>query len=155
MKGISFSYLLGLLFSTVCLILFSNTYGEDKKTDEGKIAAQQGADSLKAQTVCPVAEGEIIKDAYIDYKGHRIYFCCMGCQAGFKKNPEKYLLILKEKEEQPDLTADVSEQKFCPVTGKNIDKSFYEDYDFKRVYLCSEKCMKKFRKNPEKYLEKM
>jgi len=45
----------------------------------------------KAQTVCPVLKGNIDKNVYVDYKGHRIYFCCKGCDAEFKKDPEKYL----------------------------------------------------------------
>lgn len=50
----------------------------------------------KAQTTCPVLGGEINKHLYTDYKGYRIYFCCAGCPEEFKKNPEKYLKILKD-----------------------------------------------------------
>jgi YHS domain-containing protein len=32
----------------------------------------------------------------MDYKGQRIYFCCQGCDAEFKKDPEKYLKKIKE-----------------------------------------------------------
>ena len=45
----------------------------------------------KPQTVCPVLSGNIDKNVYVDYKGHRIYFCCKGCDTEFKKDPEKYL----------------------------------------------------------------
>ena len=45
----------------------------------------------KAQTACPVLQGNIDKNIYVDYKGQRIYFCCKGCDAEFKKDPEKYL----------------------------------------------------------------
>jgi YHS domain-containing protein len=53
----------------------------------GAVWAQQG----KAQTVCPVLQGNIDKSVYVDYKGKRIYFCCKGCDAEFNKDPEKYL----------------------------------------------------------------
>jgi len=43
------------------------------------------------QTVCPVLGGNIDKKVYVDYQGKRIYFCCPGCPAEFKKDPEKYL----------------------------------------------------------------
>ncbi len=43
------------------------------------------------QTVCPVLGGKIDKKVYADYQGKRIYFCCPGCPAEFKKDPEKYL----------------------------------------------------------------
>ena len=45
----------------------------------------------KPQTACPVLQGNIDKIIYVDYKGQRIYFCCAGCDAEFKKDPEKYL----------------------------------------------------------------
>ena len=49
----------------------------------------------KTQTACPVLQGNIDKNVYVDYKGHRIYFCCKGCDAEFKKDPEKYLKKLE------------------------------------------------------------
>ena len=45
----------------------------------------------QGQTTCPVLKGNIDKNVYVDYKGQRIYFCCAGCDAEFKKDPEKYL----------------------------------------------------------------
>ncbi len=49
-----------------------------------------------SQTICPVMEGKINKDIYIDYNLERIYFCCKGCIGEFKKNPEKYIKKLKD-----------------------------------------------------------
>ncbi len=45
----------------------------------------------KPQTVCPVLGDNIDKKVFIDYQGKRIYFCCSGCDAEFRKDPEKYL----------------------------------------------------------------
>jgi YHS domain-containing protein len=50
----------------------------------------------KPQTTCPVLAGNIDKSVYADYQGKRIYFCCTGCDAEFKKNPEKYMKKLQE-----------------------------------------------------------
>jgi len=50
----------------------------------------------KPQTTCPVLGGDIDKSVYVDYQGKRIYFCCMGCDAEFKKNPEMYMKKLRE-----------------------------------------------------------
>jgi len=50
----------------------------------------------KPQTDCPVLAGKIDKNVYADYKGKRIYFCCKGCDASFKKDPEKYMKKLQE-----------------------------------------------------------
>jgi YHS domain-containing protein len=46
-------------------------------------------------------------------------------------------------------------QTKCPVLGGNIDKSTYVDYKGQRVYFCCKGCDDEFKKNPEKYLEKM
>ena len=45
---------------------------------------------------CPVMPGEAVKKKfYVDYKGERIYLCCRNCVKAFKKNPEKFLAIIK------------------------------------------------------------
>lgn len=50
----------------------------------------------KPQTVCPVLAGNIDKKVYVDYQGKRVYFCCKGCDAEFKKDPEKYMKKIQE-----------------------------------------------------------
>ena len=45
----------------------------------------------KPQTLCPVLGGNVNKQVYADYQGKRVYFCCSGCDAEFKKDPEKYM----------------------------------------------------------------
>jgi YHS domain-containing protein len=54
------------------------------------------ADQPKPQTLCPVLGGNIDKKVYADYQGKRIYFCCQGCDAEFKKDPEKYMKKIQE-----------------------------------------------------------
>jgi YHS domain-containing protein len=58
----------------------------------------------KAQTACPVMGGNINKNLYADYKGQRVYFCCTGCDAEFKKDPEKYLEKMKSQGVTPEKT---------------------------------------------------
>ena len=53
------------------------------------------ADQAKPQTLCPVLAGNIDKKVYMDYQGKRLYFCCSGCDAEFKKDPEKYMKKLE------------------------------------------------------------
>ncbi|HEB70416.1 MAG TPA: YHS domain-containing protein [Desulfobulbus sp.] len=54
------------------------------------------------QTTCPVMGGKINKKLYADYKGQRVYFCCLGCPPEFKKNPEKYIQKLKKMGQEPE-----------------------------------------------------
>ena len=51
--------------------------------------------------------------------------------------------------------AEAGTQTTCPVLGNPIDKSLYEDYQGKRVYLCCKRCPKKFKADPDKYIKKM
>lgn len=56
-----------------------------------------------AQTTCPVMGGTIVnKKLYADYKGERVYFCCMACPAQFAKDPEKYINKLKKMGQEPE-----------------------------------------------------
>jgi YHS domain-containing protein len=63
----------------------------------GILAAGAGlAADPKPQTLCPVLGGNIDQNVYADHQGNRIYFCCQGCDAEFRQNPEKYMKKLQE-----------------------------------------------------------
>ncbi len=49
------------------------------------------------------------------------------------------------------------ENKLCPVTGEKIDKNAEVKYEYKgKVYsFCCQACIVEFKKNPEKFIEKM
>jgi YHS domain-containing protein len=107
-------------------------------------------EELKPQTHCPVLGGEINKDVYTDYQGQRVYFCCEGCIATFKENPDKYMHKIHK-----DKVLLESVQTKCPVMGGDIDKNVYTDYMGRRVYFCCASCIEEFLKDPGKYLKKM
>lgn len=46
-------------------------------------------------------------------------------------------------------------QTHCPVLNEPIDKKVFIDHNGKRIYFCCSGCIENFKKNPEKYLEKM
>ena len=69
----------------------------------GTFAAGAGlAADPKPQTLCPVLGGNIDQKVYADYQGNRIYFCCQGCDAEFRKNPEKCMKKLQEQGVTPE-----------------------------------------------------
>ena len=76
-----------LLTAMILGLATFNGYAEDKKPVKAK----------KAQTHCPVMNGEINKEKFVDVKGKRIYVCCPPCIAKIKKNPDKYIKILEDK----------------------------------------------------------
>ncbi len=52
------------------------------------------------QTTCPVMEGAINKDIFVEYQGKKVYFCCAGCEKIFKEDPEKYIAKLPQFQEE-------------------------------------------------------
>ncbi len=54
------------------------------------------------QVVCPVSGEPVNKAtaATYTYKGKTYYFCCPACISEFKKDPEKYIKRMKEREKQ-------------------------------------------------------
>lgn len=46
-------------------------------------------------------------------------------------------------------------QTTCPVLGGKINKEVYTDYQGQRIYFCCSGCDTEFKKDPEKYLQKM
>jgi YHS domain-containing protein len=52
-------------------------------------------------------------------------------------------------------TAPGKVQTVCPVMGGNIDKNLFIDYQGQRVYFCCPACLEVFKKDPEKFLQKM
>ena len=70
-----------------------------------------GAAFSKVQEICPVMGGKINKEIYADHDGKRVYFCCSGCIAPFKKDPETYLKKMKEEGVDPAEVPVTSETK--------------------------------------------
>jgi YHS domain-containing protein len=46
-------------------------------------------------------------------------------------------------------------QTTCPVMGSPINKNIYTDYLGKRIYFCCNPCVQEFKKDPEKYRQKL
>jgi YHS domain-containing protein len=151
LTGITITIIITVLLFVSCL------YGqtEESMATEDIITKDRGTDNLKPQTVCPLTGNEISKDAFVDYRGQRVYLCCMGCEARFLKSPEKALQKIKENGETVENLDPASVQPNCPVSGTIIIPALFMDYEIHRIYFCSDKCRKKFSKKPEKYLKKI
>lgn len=51
-------------------------------------------------------------------------------------------------------TTDANQTK-CPIMGGDVNKTVFADYAGKRVYFCCAPCTDAFKKDPDKYIEKM
>lgn len=54
------------------------------------------------QTQCPVMGGDIDRTIFVDHAGVRVYFCCAGCDATFRKNPAVYLAKMRAQGVEPE-----------------------------------------------------
>ena len=61
--------------------------------------------ACKPQTLCPVMGGKVDKAIFADVGGCRVYFCCGECVETFKKDPAKYLKVIKDNGESPEKVA--------------------------------------------------
>ncbi len=86
------------------------------------------------------------------YKGTKYYFCAQSCKDNFDKNPEKYArretLSLETKKPQGETVKDL----VCGMTVDPESAAYHHEYDSKPYFFCSEHCLEKFRKDPEKYI---
>lgn len=46
-------------------------------------------------------------------------------------------------------------QTLCPVKGKKVDASKVVEHEGFKIYVCCNGCVKAFKKNPKKYMEKL
>ena len=141
-----------LLISILAIAFIAKpSLAQDKAQEKAK-QVKEVKKEIPNQENCPVMGGPINKEAFVDYNGKRVYFCCSGCDEKFLEDPETYLKKMKDEgvvlDDAPIL------QENCLVTGKPINKEIYTDYNGTRVYFCCEGCKPKFEKSPEKYLKK-
>jgi YHS domain-containing protein len=47
--------------------------------------------AVKKQTHCPIMGGTINTNVFTVYEGKKVYFCCKGCIAPFKKDATSYI----------------------------------------------------------------
>ena len=77
----------GLVILTSC---------KEKSEPSGAAEVEEAASAGIEQTTCSVMGGAINKKIFTEYKGKKVYFCCAGCDAKFKAEPEKYIAKLPQ-----------------------------------------------------------
>lgn len=98
--------------------------------------------------------GEMGEPVNFVHNNRLVRFCCKSCVRGFKKNPQKFLkqldegIIKKQAHAYPLKACVVSGEPLGGEMGDPIDKV----YNNRLVRLCCKGCIKKFEKEPSKYL---
>jgi YHS domain-containing protein len=88
--------------------------------DDQATGTKNAATKTEVVAKCPITGEKITKDAAIDYKGGKLYFCCPGCIAPFKEKTAKY----EAKANEQLVITGQAKQIACPVTGaKSLNPS--------------------------------
>lgn len=95
------------------------------------------------QLFCPVSGMTVKKEYSTEYKGKKIYFNDGECIKTFNMGPEKYMKVYS-------LVFGGANQR-CPVSNGIIDPKYHTGYNSRIIYFRSEKDLKEFQANPEKY----
>lgn len=102
-------------------------------------------------TLAPLGEKPVV----LNHEGQEMQFCCKECVAKFKASPDAYLAKM-------DTAAKESAKKnpyplsTCLVSGEKLDsmgKPYVFVYRDREIKLCCKACLKKFQKNPAKYMD--
>lgn len=107
----------------------------EAKADKAKSKKGDPSKSLQGAR-CPVTGENVSKEAALDYKGGRIYFCCAACIDKFKADKAKYE---SRANVQLVVTGQVRQIQ-CPLTGGEFDPEIQVIVCGVQVCLCSEEC---------------
>ena len=110
--------------------------------------AQPEAVTLQPQTTCPIMDGAIDTQHYVDKGNQRIFVCCPPCKAKVEADFEGAVTKLAEKGQGPA-------QAKCPIMQRMTvtPNSRYVDYEGQRIYVCCGSCHRNVTANPEAALK--
>lgn len=89
-----------------------------------------------------------------EHEGRTVWFCCDGCEADFKADPDTYLKMVDDAVIAQQL--DTYPMDTCLISGDELgDEPIDYVYENRLVRLCCEMCIGTFLKNPDAYLAKL
>ena len=101
----------------------------------------------RVQVTCPVSGKPVDPSISLDYQGKTIQFCCKKCPRKFKEDSAGYMAKYYKS---------FTTQTQCPVSGEDINPaSFVSLSKDEKVFMCCDKCLKKFDANRSKYGAKL
>jgi len=88
----------GMVFMLASFLLMGLIMVNSCKKSEPAAPAEpeKAVSATIQQTTCPIMGGAINKDIFTEYKGKKVYFCCLPCKGKFKAEPEKYVAKLPQ-----------------------------------------------------------
>src|SRR5688572_18546027 len=107
------------------------------------VAAVMAAEGAKVKiegVKCVVAGSKDAKEANsLEYKGGKVFFCCMNCPKAFSKDTAKFAA----KANHQLVATGQAKQGACPISGQPVDEATKIKVGSTEVAFCCEKCQGK------------
>ncbi len=115
--------------------------GASKCADQAKSTCC-ASESCAVVLKCPVSGAPISREASVDYKGAKVYFCCSGCIPKFKESSAKY----QAKAHEQLVLSGQFKQVACPLTGGKLNEATKTKVGGVEVCFCCKNCQSKVAK---------
>jgi YHS domain-containing protein len=106
------------------------------------VQAEEKTKEKAYEPKCPISGKAAVKEAAVDYKGGKVYFCCEGCPAAFKKDPAKFAAKANEQL----VGTGQAKQVACPLSGQKVDAEVAAKVEGIEVHFCCTGCQGKVEK---------
>ena len=104
------------------------------------------ADEIKLEGVkCVVAPRDAKAANAVDYKGGKVFFCCMNCPKAFKADTAKFAA----KANHQLVATGQAKQSKCPLTGEDVDTATKITVNGAAICFCCDMCKGKAEKSTE------
>src|SRR5688572_25450885 len=114
------------------------------------VAAVMAAEGAKVKiegVKCVVAGSKDAKEANsLEYKGGKVFFCCMNCPKAFSKDTAKFAA----KANHQLVATGQAKQGACPISGQPVDDTKSVTVNGATVKFCCEICQGKAEKADDK-----
>ena len=91
---------------------------------------------------CPMSGKPAKEDAFVEYKGKKVYFCCPGCPSAFEKDPKAVAAKVHHQWLQTGQMVQVA----CPFSGKPVNPEASCEVGGVKVAFCCNNCKGKVEK---------
>ncbi len=113
--------------------VYSTGDAEDiEKKNKDKQKQKVKLDGIK----CLFCKMDVSKDAFVEYKGAKVFFGCAGCPEAFKRDTKKFAT----KANAQLVATKQARQKLCPISGKPYKDEFKLDVAKAKVAFCCSNC---------------
>lgn len=128
-------------------------YKANPKRFDTKVNAQLLETGQVVQVACPLTGKPTKEDTAIEIAGSKVAFCCPNCEGKVKKADDEGKV--KFAFANASFDKGFTRQTKCPVSGKPINPEHFVELRGKKVYFCCPNCPAAFKKDPEKFMDKL